>query len=131
MLHVRFWFVIALAMVLGCAAGCKKSRQEGSEQTAPVADQSAPPADKAAPVVDNKPPPPLRGAGDVTAALQRKDYPAAVAALAQIKANITLDQRLQYNELMGKVKEAISQARATDESARRAFDALRQIESGR
>ena len=65
------------------------------------------------------------------AALQKKDYPAAVAALAQAKAGMASEQRLQYNELMGRVKADLAKAAVTDESAKSAFDALRQIESGR
>jgi len=67
----------------------------------------------------------------VKAALQRKDYPATVAALAQAKAGMTSDQRLEYNELMRKVMGALATAANTDESAKRAFDAMRQIEVGR
>ena len=110
MLTLRFCFVVAVVTLLTSAVGCKKSGPESPGQSAST---------------------PLRGAAEVTAALQRKDYPAAVAALAQAKAGMASDQRLEYNELMGKVRGELAKAASTDESAKRAFDALRQIESGR
>ena len=124
MLVLRSCFVVTVAALLTCATGCKKSKPESAEQTAPVTEKS--PA-----VAEGKAPAPLRGAAEVMAALQRKDYPGAVAALTQVKAGITPDQRLQYNELMGKVREAVGEARAKDDSAQRAYQALRMIEAGR
>ena len=131
MLVLRSCFVVTFAALLACAAGCKKSKPESAEQTAPGTEQSAPTTEKSPPVAETKAPAPLRGAADVMAALQRKDYPGSVAALAQVKAGITPDQRLQYNELMAKVRDAVGEARATDESAQRAYQALRMIEAGR
>jgi hypothetical protein len=130
MLVLRICPVIVCAALLACVAGCKKSAPE-SGQSAPSSEQSASAPAKSQPAVENKAPPPLRGAAEVTAALQRKDYPGAVAALAQAKAGMTPDQRLEYNDLMRRVRGAVATAAATDESAKRAFEALRQIESGR
>ena len=126
MLVLRSCFLVTVVTLLTCGAGCKKSKPESAEQTAPVTD-----TEKSPPVAETKAPAPLRGAAEVMAALQRKDYPGSVAALAQVKAGITPDQRLQYNELMGKVREAVGEARAKDESAQRAYQALRMIEAGR
>ena len=131
MLALRSCFTVTVAALLTCVAGCKKSKPESAEQTAPVTEQSASTTEKSPPVAENKGPAPLRGAAEVTAALQRKDYPGSVAALAQVKAGITADQRLLYNELMAKVRDTLGEARATDESAQRAYQALRMIETGR
>ena len=124
MLVLRSCFVVTVAALLTCAAGCKKSKPESAEQTAPVTEKN--PA-----VAENKGPAPLRGAAEVMAALERKDYPGSVAALAQVKAGITPDQRLEYNQLMAKVRETVGEARAKDDSAQRAYQALRMIEAGR
>jgi hypothetical protein len=124
MLALRSSFVVIVAALLAGTAGCKKSKPGPADQTAPVTEQSSPTA-------ENKGPAPLRGAAEVTAALQRKDYPGAVGALAQVKAGITPDQRNDYNELMAKVREAVGEARAKDESAQRAYQALRMLETGR
>jgi len=115
MLTLRICLVVAVVSLLTCAVGCKKSKPESASQSA---SGTAKPAH-------------LPGAAEVMAALQKKDYPAAVGALAQAKAGMAPDQRLEYNELMGKVRGELAKAAVTDESAKRAFDALRQIESGR
>jgi hypothetical protein len=129
MLTLRACFVLTVAALLICAAGCKKSKPGSADQTVPASEQTA--AEKSPPVAENKGPAPLRGAAEVMAALQRKDYSGAVAALTQAKAGMTSDQRLEYNELLRKVRGELATAASTDESAKRAFDALRQIESGR
>src|SRR6267378_125218 len=112
MLVPRSCFVISVAVLLACAAGCKKSKPESAQQTAPVTEQSAPAA-------ENKGPAPLRGVAEVMAALQRKDYPGAVGALTQVKAGMTSDQRLEYNELLRKVKGELAVAASKDESAKK------------
>jgi hypothetical protein len=124
MLVLRSCLVFTFAALITSAAGCKKSKPESAEQTAPTTENTQPAA-------EIKGPAPLRGAPEVVAALQRKDYPGAVGALAQVKAGITADQRNDYNELMAKVREAVGEARAKDESAQRAYQALRMLETGR
>ena len=65
------------------------------------------------------------------AALNRKDYGGAVVLLTGIKAGLKEDQRLEYNDLMRTVRDAIYEAKATNQSAKAAFDAMRRIEAGR
>jgi len=67
----------------------------------------------------------------VMAALNRKDYGGAVVLLTGIKAGLKEDQRLEYNDLMRTVRDAIYEAKATNQSAKAAFDAMRRIEAGR
>jgi len=67
----------------------------------------------------------------VMAALNRKDYGAAVVLLTGIKSGLNLDQRPEYNELMRTVRGTLFEAKATNQSANMAFEALRRIEAGR
>ena len=113
MLALRSCYVVTVVAILTCA-GCNKSKPESASQSASASK-----------------PAPLQGAGEVMSALQKKDYAGTVAALAQAKAGMAPDQRLEYNALMGKVRSELAKAAVTDESAKKAFDALRQIESGR
>jgi hypothetical protein len=144
------------AALLACGAGCKKSEAPAAEQAAPapvaeqappaettppVAEQAAPPAEAPAPPVVQNPPPAqvtvaptvavLRGAPEVLDALNRKDYAGAVVRLSAVKAGLREDQRLEYNNLMRTVRESIVQAMDSNESARRAFQAMRAMEAGR
>jgi hypothetical protein len=151
MLRLRLWFLIVSAALLAGGVGCKKSNSKSAEQQ-PAAEQSAPPAEAAAPAPEANTPPPqasaaqpvaptapvavpatvtLRGAPEVMAALNRKDYGAAVVLLTGIKAGVKDDQRLEYNELMRTVRGALFEAKANNQSAKMAFEALRQIEAGR
>src|SRR5262249_3158755 len=128
----RFCFLLAVAALCACELGCKKSKP--SEQATPAADQSAPSTETPAPApaaAEVKPPPPLRAKADVLAALQRKDYSGAVAAITQVKLGMTSDQRPEYNELLARVRGELAVAARIDPSAQGAFNALRQIEAGR
>src|SRR5262249_29721493 len=129
---VHFCFVLAVASLCACGLGCKKSKT--ADQATPVTDQSAPSTEtpaSAPAAAEVKPPPPLRGTADVLAALQRKDYPGAVAALTQVKLGMTIEQRPEYNELVRRVRGELAVAASKDPSAQGAFNALRQIEAGR
>lgn len=128
MLALRSCFVVGVTALLICVAGCNKSKPGSANQTAPGSEQSA--AEKN-PQATEKGPAPLRGGAEVLAALQRKDYTGAVGALTQVKAGMTSDQRIEYNELVRKVRGELAVAARTDESAKNAFEALRRIESGR
>ena len=73
----------------------------------------------------------IQGASDVTGALDRKDFAGAIQAIMQVKASLTEDKRLEYNQLLQRVKDTLVSAMATNDSAIKAYQALRFIESGR
>ena len=152
MLLLRLWLLMVSAALLAGGVGCKKSSSKSAEQQ-PTAEQSTPPPTEAsAPAPESAAPSPqanapapsatppqvnvpatvtLRGAPEVMAALNRKDYGAAVVLLTGIKSGIKLDQQVEYNELMRTVRGALFEAKATNPSANAAFEALRRIEAGR
>lgn len=106
MLLQRTWIVFLVAASLISLAACKKSQSGPTTFTLP-------------------------GAPQVIAALDSKDYPGAVQALAQVKVSLTDEQRLEYNQLSAKVKETMVQAMATNATAAQAYQALRFLEAGR
>jgi hypothetical protein len=118
MLFQRFGsrIVVAVAALVLCQTGCKKSDEEGA---APVAEEAAQAA------------PPLEGGADVLAALQRKDYQAAVSALASAKARATPEQMMEYRELRGQVQEVLVQEMGRSPAAAEAYKVLRIVETGR
>ena len=143
--------VLVLAALAGLSA-CKKAEPAAEAPApAPEAAAAAPAEDPAAapapaPPVEAEPAPQaaapapvtfsptsasLPGAADVQNALARKDYSGAVVALTRVRASIRQDQLVEYNNLMREVRGAIVDAMATDQNAKRAFDAMRAIVAGR
>ena len=103
----RLWLAfVATALLIG-EVGCKRS------------------AEKSGPVAFN-----LTGAPDVISALDRKDHEGAVRALAAVKASLTDDQKQEYSRLLRKVKDVLLERMSTDESAVKAYGALRFLEAG-
>lgn len=146
--------------MLAFGVACKKSSSTSAEQTAQAPDQSAPPAaapaEQAAPpaeqsvrIVETAPAPPpepapaparavasgaaagLRGAAEVHAAIQRKNYMGAVIALQSVKAGIKIEQRPEYNALLHEVRSMLVENMAKSPSAKQAYDTLRVMEAGR
>lgn len=115
-------FLVILGGIAIATAGCSKKTEPAVEAEDPAA---------AAAAASLPPVPPLRGAQEVLAAVQAKDYMGSVRALVQVKANATAEQRLDYLELMRTVKDAAVSAMATDPNAQQAYNALRAIEVGR
>ncbi|MBI4658176.1 MAG: hypothetical protein HY735_04875 [Verrucomicrobia bacterium] len=99
---------VGATVVLFCAIGCSKS------------------AEKSGPTTFN-----LKGAAEVTGALESKDYGTALQTLGQIKAALTPEQREEYNKLLRGVKDLLLERMSTDEAAGKAYQALRFLESGR
>ena len=147
--------------MLAFGVACKKSSSTSAEQAAPAPDQSAPPAaapaaEQAAPAADQSvrivetapaaPPEPapaptravasgtaagLRGAAEVHAAIQRKNYMGAVIALQSVKAGTKIEQRPEYNALLHEVRSMLVENMAKSPSAKQAYDTLRVMEAGR
>ena len=108
MLSLRPWLLAVAAASLVCGAGCKKSAEKSGPATFTLA-----------------------GAQDVIGALDRKDYEATIRSLAEVKASVNEAQREEYGRLLQKVKDAMVAAMSTNESAIKAYQALRFMESGR
>jgi len=73
----------------------------------------------------------LKGAPEILAALDRKDYDAAIRGLFEVKGSLTDEQRPEYSKLLRKVKDVMLDRMATDEAAAKAYQGLRLLESGR
>ena len=74
----------------------------------------------------------LPGATEVMAAIEKKDYDGAMAALLKIKQTITTDeQQMQYMILSREARDKLIEAAATDPKAAEAVDALRAMTRGR
>ena len=73
----------------------------------------------------------LPGAADVMAAIDKKDYDGAMAALLKVKASITTeDQNIQYMVLARQARDKISEAAATNAAAAEAVMTLRGMTTG-
>ncbi|MBM3841430.1 MAG: hypothetical protein FJ398_26470 [Verrucomicrobia bacterium] len=107
MMDRRSVLKLTLAAPLLCLFGCKKAAKT-----------------EAAPIN-------LKGAPEVLAALNRKEYDAAIRGLLEIKSALTDDQRPEYSKLLRKVKDVMLDRMATDEAAAKAYQGLRFIEAGR
>jgi hypothetical protein len=74
----------------------------------------------------------LPGGGDVIAALEKKDYDGAVAALLKAGRTVnTEDQQVQYMSLSRQVREKLSEAAPNDPKAAEALTTLRTMTMGR
>ena len=73
----------------------------------------------------------LPGAADVRAAMEKKDYEAAVAGLMKIKEAATTDeQTAQFSVLSSEVRSKLLEAGDKDEKAADALNALRVMTTG-
>lgn len=76
--------------------------------------------------------PHLPEATNILAALNQKDYPAAVASLASLKGSIaSQEQQLEYRSLAGQVRDQVVVAADGDPKAAEALQALNILFSGR
>ena len=74
----------------------------------------------------------LPGASEVMAALEKKDYDGAMAALLRVKQTVTTDeQQVEFTALSHQVKNKMLEASATDQKAAEALTALRAMTMGR
>jgi hypothetical protein len=73
----------------------------------------------------------LPGASDVMAAIDRKDYDGAMAALAKVREGLTTEeQNMQFMILARQARDKMSEAAATDPKAAAAVNALRAMSTG-
>ena len=76
--------------------------------------------------------PKLPGEGEVMAALEKKDYDGAMAALLKVKQTVATDeQQVQFMVLSRQMKDKLLEAAPTDTKAADALTALRQMTMGR
>lgn len=73
----------------------------------------------------------LKGAPEVLAALDRKEYDAAIRGLVVVKTSLTEDQKAEYRKLRERVLEVLVERMATDKAAEQAYNAFRLLEAGR
>ena len=112
MSFVRCLLVLGVGVLLACGVACKKSAKN---------DESAPFT--------------IAGAAEVVSALERKDYEAAVSVIPEVKAGLPEDRTakewIEYRRLQQKLKDEMIEAMGTNESAKKAFEMLRILETGR
>jgi hypothetical protein len=73
----------------------------------------------------------LPGAADVMAAIDKKDYEGAIAALTKVKeGHTTEDQKREFMELARQARDKMGEAAATDPKAAEAVHALRAMTTG-
>src|SRR5262245_23228205 len=73
----------------------------------------------------------LPGAAEVMAAIDKKDYEGAMAALAKVKEGLTTeDQNVQFMVLARQARDKMAEAAATDPKAAEAVAALRAMSTG-
>jgi len=104
--------LILIGLSVGFATGCgkKSGAQSGQVTTAPK----------------------LSGSEEVMAALERKDYDAAMAALLRVKQAVsTEEQQVQFMVLSRQAKDKLLEAAPTDAKAAEALTALRGMTVGR
>jgi hypothetical protein len=73
----------------------------------------------------------LPGASNVLAAVDRKDYAGAMAALTKVKESVTTDeQNIHFMVLAKQARDKISEAAATNAEAAQAVMVLRALSTG-
>jgi hypothetical protein len=73
----------------------------------------------------------LPGASEVMAAIDRKDYDGAMAALGKVKEGVTTEeQNIQFMILARQARDKMTEAAATDPKAAAAVNALRAMSTG-
>lgn len=112
-MHKLSWYsaLILMGVCIGFATGCKKNT--GPESAAVDASK-------------------LPGAGEVMAAIDKKDYDGAMAALMKVREGATNEeQNLQFIVLARQARNKLGEAAATDPKAAEAVSALRAMTAGR
>ncbi len=119
--RTRCAILILAGLIAGSGAGCgkKTAAKPGEAVTTPKAAE----ADAASK---------LTGADDVMAAIEKKDYDGAVAALLRAKLAVRTDeQQIQFVTLAWQAKSKLGEVAATDAKAAEALAALRAMSAGR
>ena len=112
------WYAVlsVIGLSFGFGTGCGKKT---SARSASASDAAAKPA-----AAETKPQ--LTGADEVRAALEKKDYEGAMAALLRVRQSVaTSDQDVQYLALAHEVKNKLLEASTSDPKATEALSALR------
>ena len=111
---LRYIALVLLGVGVGFSAGCGKSPQATAES-------------EIAGVLAKLP-----GAAEVKAAVDKKDYDAAMASLLKVKATLaTEDQQLQFMALSHWLKGKLIDASATDPKAAETLNTMRAMSVGR
>ncbi len=116
-----YTLLIWLGLSVGFGSGCRKKT-----------DTQSAPANAPAKAAEAAPAPKLPGEDDVMAALEKKDYDGAMAALLRAKLVASTDeQKLQFMVLTRQAKDKLLEAAPTDAKAAEALAALRGLTHGR
>ena len=109
---LRSLFVVVAAGLFASGLACKKSGK--SDASAPFT---------------------IAGAAEVVSALERKDYETAVTVIPEVKAGLPENRMAkewqEYARLQQKLKDELVEAMGTNESAKKAYEMLRILETGR
>jgi len=126
---IKLTQIIALVMAVfsvGVGAGCAKKNRAAADAVDPALATAA--TNAAAPEAPQQ----LAGQSEVMAAVEKKDYDGAMAALLRVRQSITSDQQtMQYTVLSHELKLKLMAAAATDPKAADALTALRSMTVGR
>jgi hypothetical protein len=121
--YLRNLFCIVGLTVVCLAVGC--GNKEATDETAVPAEGTADAA--AQPAAGGLP-----GAQEAMAALDKKDYDAAIAAVVQARQSVTTtEQQNQFTDLVDNVRIRLIDEAPTDPNAQKALAVLRQITGGR
>jgi len=120
--------VSLLVLLAGLVAGCgKKAVTRNADTTESSAPQPAAEAPKSAST-----PAKLSGSEEVMAAIDRKDYDGAIAALLRIKQSVaSAEQQVQFANIADDAKIKLIQAAPTQPKAAEALVVLRRVTGGR
>lgn len=111
----RYAFLTLLGLSVGIATGCGKKSASVSDEPAEVD-------------IAKK----LPGASEVLAAIEKKDYDRAVAAMLKLGGTVANEeQQVQYMALSRQVREKLAEAAPNDPKAAEALAALRTMTLGR
>ncbi len=118
-----------LVLVAGIVAGCGKKADTRSPDTT---ESSAQPPEATASKPTSTTPAKLSGSEEVMAAIDRKDYDGALAALLRIKQSVaSAEQQVQFANIVDDAKIKLIQAAPTQPKAAEALAVLRRITGGR
>jgi hypothetical protein len=118
-----------LALFASFGAGCgKKTETTNPDTTGSSAQPPAATASKSTPATSAKP----SGSQEVMAAIDRKDYDGAIAALLRIRQSVAnAEQQVQFANLADEVRIKLIEAAPTQPKAAEALAVLRKITGGR
>ena len=122
---------LLVLLAAGLVAGCgKKAATSSPDTTGSSAQQPADPASKSTPTATA--PAKLSGSQEVMAAIDRKDYDGAIAALLRIRQSaVSAEQQVQFANIADEAKLKLIEAAPTQPKAAEALGVLRRITGGR